>query len=289
MIHYLRGITNTYFFLERCSGNMLKVQFQRLLQSKYLYISLILGCVLTTLHYFQIMRTLVYNDMSDLNKSVIPETAYLLWLNSNGTEVANLFLFILPVLAILPFGTQLLSDIKANYHQLMIMRSSKFMYLQSMVMISAVGGFMVIVIPLALNFLLFILTFPAISPDPFIYYMDGVYSFKTLFFTWQLNHPFLHTLFYIFLSGVSGGLFASLAASLALYFKFSILLLVTPLFFSLLFSALSELLDLAIAPMKFLDISSRMPVELWGVGLFAFVSVLCTGILLFLGGRKLNG
>ncbi|WP_243292947.1 hypothetical protein [Bacillus sp. FJAT-47783] len=270
---------------------MIAIQFQRLLHSKFFYIGLIIGSLITVLHYFQTTMTIIGGEKAAAlygKQSIIPDSAYLLWLNASMSEMTDLFFMLLPILAVLPFSIQLLTDKKVNYHQLMMMRSGKYTYLFSMLFISAVAGFLVIVIPILINFLLFSLTFPAISPNPFIYYTYGIYSFKTLFISLQLNYPLMHTLFYILLSGFIGSLFAIFSSVLCLYFRFTLIVLATPVFISLLISVCSEFFHIALSPINFLDMSSVLPVYPWSVLLFCISMIICTLILLIIGVRNLD-
>jgi hypothetical protein len=270
---------------------LIAIQFQRLLHSKYFYISLIIGSLITVSHYLQTVLTIISGEKAAAlygKQMTIPDSAYLLWLNASMSQITDMFFMLLPILAVLPFSIQLVVDKKANYYQLMMMRSGKYKYLLSMLIISGVGGFLVIVIPLLINFLLFSLTFPAISPDPFVYYINGLFSFKTLFFYLQLNYPLIHTLFYILLSGVIGSLFAIFALVLCLYFRFTLIVLVIPVIISILISVCSEIFHIGLSPLNFLDMSTGVPVYLWAVLVFCFCMIICTSILLIIGGRKLD-
>lgn len=265
---------------------MIGIQFQRLLHSTNFYLSLGIASLLAITQY--IVAAVPLLDGMD-SSTIIPPSAYLLWLNSSISEITNLFLLILPILAIVPFSMQLLVDKKSKYYQLMMMRSGKFNYLFSMVAVSSLAGFIVIAIPLLLNFFLFSLTFMAIPPNPIIHYVDGIYGFKTLFFSLQLNHPLLHILLYIFLSGVVGSLYACLATTFALFFNFSLIVLVIPMIFHLIVHVVNEPINVAISPINFLNISSRVPVHLWSVSLFCVFVLLCIIILFVIGGKKLDG
>ncbi|WP_382360273.1 hypothetical protein [Lentibacillus kimchii] len=194
---------------------------------------------------------------------------------------------LVPILAALPFSTQFLVDRKTNYYELMMMRSGKYKYLFSMLAVSAFAGFLAIAIPLLINFLLFSLTFPAIHPDPFVYYTQGLFSFKTLFYSLQLNFPLIHTLFYIFLSGIIGSLFAVFSAALCLHIRFSLISLVIPVIISILISGLSELVEVGLSPIDFLDMNATAPVYLWCIALFGILMIMLTFILAIIGVRRL--
>jgi hypothetical protein len=263
---------------------LLIVQFKRLLNNRLFYISLFLGSIITVLHYLQITMNIYGNQLS------IPDSAYLLWLNSNSrlSDITKLFFILLPILAVLPFSIQLLIDKKTNYYQLIMIKSGKYKYLLSMLTISSIGGFLVIAIPISINFLLFSITFPYITPDPFIYYTDGLSSYKTLFFYLQLNYPLIHTLIYILLSGIVGSIFALFAAVLCLYLRFSLIILVTPLFINLLMSFLGEFFGVSLSPIYFLEMSSELPVYLWSVLVYCSFMIICTIILFIIGVRRLE-
>ncbi|PAD39523.1 hypothetical protein CHH53_04745 [Terribacillus sp. 7520-G] len=93
---------------------LLAVQFSRLLHSKFFYISILIGCFITMAHFLQT------TSISTNETSIIPNSAYLLWLNVSMSEIVNMFFMMLPILAVLPFSTQLLIDKKTKYHHLMI-------------------------------------------------------------------------------------------------------------------------------------------------------------------------
>jgi len=268
---------------------LIVVQFQRLIHSKFFYISLLVGSIITISQYVQTAWTIIRGEALYGKASTIPDSAYLLWLNTSLSEITNLFLMLLPVLAVLPYSLQLLVDKKTNYSQLMIMKSGKYKYLFSMLTMSAFSGFLVVAIPIFVNFLLFSLTFPAISPNPFVYYIYGIDAYDTLFFNLRLNAPLIHTMIYIFLSGLVGSLFAVFTTTLCLYFRYTLIILAIPLFINLLISVVDESFTMAVSPLNFLKMTVSLPVHLWDVLLFALLMIFLTCILLGIGVRRLAG
>lgn len=266
--------------------HLLAVQVKRLFYSKLFYISLLIGSAITIAQYIQ-MTTIIFSS-EKMVKSIIPDSTYLLWLNINLSELTNLFFMLLPILAVLPFSIQLLVDKKTNYSQFMIMKSGKYTYLFSMIIVSSISGFLVIFLPILINFFLFSLTFPAISPSPFIYYMYGLDWFDTLFYELHLSYPLIHALFYIFLSGLIGSLFAALATTLCLFFRYTLIILTIPLIINLITSLLSEFFEIGISPMLFLNMTSSVPIYLWSTLMFCCFMIVCTLILLSIGVRRLE-
>ncbi|MFC4387880.1 hypothetical protein ACFOZ1_08655 [Gracilibacillus marinus] len=270
---------------------MLSVQFKRLFYSKYFYLSLIIGSLIAIFQYAQI-TSMVFADLKDRALSghspAIPDSSYLLWMYSSLSEIANLSLVLLPILAVIPYGIQLLTDRKTNYAQLMIMKAGKHRYLFSMLAVSAAAGFLVIVLPLLLNFLLFAITFPSIAPNQFLYYMYSPGSYQVLFFDLHQSFPFLHTMIYITLAGLVGGFFAMFATSLGLIVRFQLLLVVVPLLFTFILSMIDEFLQLSLAPYDFLHMVNALPTELFYVYIFFGLLLLGTAAFYGIGVRNIG-
>jgi hypothetical protein len=256
---------------------VLRVHFIRLLESPYLYFSILIGIIITTFQYILSLGFLSYSD--------IPMSSYLTWLSSTGfNPMTSIFLLILPILAALPYGAQLRLDVKTGYFDLSIHKSTRGKYYTSIYLINAFAGFFVILVPVTWNFLLHSLTYKAITPNPMLYYSHVPESRTTLFYHLFFNFPVVNTIIYILLFGLVGSVMATLALSSGFFAKNKLIIFSIPFVFQLFLSLLPS--GLFINPQDFLLSVSISVVQLGGVIKFFLVTLFLTSIVFFLGKIK---
>ena len=259
---------------------MVRVHFMRLIESKSLYFSLLIGLLITTGQY-----VFVSLDVRSFTQGVIPKSSYLTWLGANGfDQITTIFLFILPILAALPYGAQLQSDIHYGYYELSSSKISKRKYLSSIYIVNAIAGFLAIIIPVMFNFFLHSLTYKAIVPNPMLYYGYVPEQNTTLSNYLFFNHPFINTLMYIVLFGLVGSAMAMLSLSSGFFTKKKLIIFSIPFAFQLILFILPT--DISLNPMEFLPSVSTRTVQFEGViGFFLGILFLCS-IFIYLGKRR---
>lgn len=256
---------------------MVRVHLQRLFENRAFYVSLFIGICLTTSQFiFSVINSNSFPSGS------IPKSSYLTWLGANGFDTATtIYLFLLTLLAAIPYGAQLYIDKKTGYYELVISKSSKLKYHSSIATVNFIAGWLVVSLPVLFNFYLHSLKFRAIKPNPVLYYDKVPGEFSTLFYNLFNEHPLIHTVIYIGLFGLVGSMMAAVSLASSLVIQKKIFIYATPFIFQLLLFSFP--ISISLNPMEFLLTVSTSVVQLKGVCIFFILSTLLCSSFYFLG------
>ncbi|MDA1507894.1 hypothetical protein PDJ93_06500 [Bacillus cereus group sp. BcHK28] len=92
-------------------------------------------------------------------------------------------------------------------------------YFLSLYSINFIISFLIIAIPLLFNFYLYLMTYPAVAPNPIINYTSATISPTAQFHTVYYGHPNIYFLMYVFLNGMYGAICSSLALAVSFFIK----------------------------------------------------------------------
>ena len=147
-----------------------------------------------------------------------PNTVYEEWIGVDKFSFfAVVFYMAMPLLAVLPYGTELLEDHLSGYNRHVVIRKNREAYYLTGFMTAFLSGMLVIAIPMVINFLLHTSTYPLLIPQ------DGrgsapigrVTMWGALFF----EHPLVYTLIYLFIPSFYCGLVACFSVAIGLVFE----------------------------------------------------------------------
>ncbi|MCC2929941.1 hypothetical protein ACWH4V_19970 [Bacillus mojavensis] len=189
----------------------------RLLHRKSFYISLLFG-LFCAIAYF-------YADELFLTESLekdggVAFTPYTKWMGIGGfSDYPALFLFLLPILATLPLADLFASDHRTGFTSFLFSRKKASSYFKHLLIINFAAGFFAGAIPLCINLYLSFMKLPNVPPDRVINNEMPLVTGYTFFPDLYYNHPLLHIFFYIMLTGLFAGIWATLALSIGMFFK----------------------------------------------------------------------
>lgn len=195
--------------MERHTKTMIITECSRAFREKGFWLSLCAGMAISLKHAFthltrgsQMMGEAVGSMGAHYTGS-----AYGQWMAMDISEPEiGLFLFLVPLLATLPYAMSYNKDRSAGYYAQLVSRGGLKEYLIGKYVAVFVSGFIVVVIPLLINFLLVTLDTPLRVPLVISSSALGTREFGLI--KLYFHHPLLFTLFYIFLDGLWGGVFA---------------------------------------------------------------------------------
>lgn len=153
------------------------------------------------------------------NPHMSTETLYNSWIGGEfSTWGTSAFFFLLPLLAVLPYGGSLATELKSGYVKNMFTRIGRGKYLTAKYLAAFLSGGTVIAAALLLNWLAVACFIPMRMPEAceFIYY--GIYPddlWSGLFYT----APVLYDLLFIGLGFLFAGLWSMLSLSMAYLVK----------------------------------------------------------------------
>lgn len=220
-------------------------------------------------------------EMGDIqgNPMLTSMSLFCRWIGADVTSFeSNIFFFLLPVIAVLPYGWSLAGEIQSGYTKSILCRTSRRKYFVSKYIAVFSSAAIIIVVPLIVNFILLSLFLPALKME--IIYPYGILGQRSMWSGIYYEAPFLYIVFYILLDAVFAGLIASISTAFAFFTKYKVTAIFLPLFVMLVidyfdtnFSSGWEL-----SPIKFLH---TLPVanDRTGLGILVLGSLLIIGTL----------
>ena len=148
----------------------LKIELRRVLRSKLLWLTLLIGCAITVSQYFMnVLSNVQYLDIfqSQPFGTICPHTWYEKWIGGElSTSQSYIYFMLIPILCVLPHSTSLAYDRSSGYTYNLFTRGKKVHFYFAKYITTFFSGGVVVILPLIINLLLSICTLPTITPDP---------------------------------------------------------------------------------------------------------------------------
>lgn len=270
----------------KCIKNeMRKALFSRAALITYLLsFSLVIYHTVTKAEIYNSFYTAYKTGAVQGNPMITAVSLFCNWLGADVTSfAASVFFFLLPIIAVMPYGWSLAGEIKSGYTKNIISRIPRKVYFFSKYLASFVSGALAVMIPLLLSFLLVSLFLPALHMENI--YPYGAIGEKSMWAELYYSNPFLYSMMYILLDGVFAGLIACISTVLAFFTRSRVSVVLMPFFLMLFldYIDINVLPGWELSPVKFLQ---ALPVvnERNGVidlVFFLIFSVFTLGILLY--------
>lgn len=214
---------------------ILKIELKRAFKSKGMLLAVLIGCALSIAQVVDDQIPAYFrNEIMDFtNWSIVPPSDVSgTWMagNSSNPEVFIFFLLV-PVFAMLPFGTSYFTDGDSGFLKNIYTRCSRKSFLRAKYISAFISGGTAVVIPLILNVLCCLTLLPNLIPST-IYRQNGVdpsMLFSSVYFT----HPLLYILIFLLIDFVIGGIFACLTLAVSFLSDYKIMIAVIPFFIQL--------------------------------------------------------
>lgn len=242
--------------------------------------------------YHTVTKAQIYNEFYAAyqagdgagNPMITSVSLFCNWLGADVTSFAtSVFFFLLPIIAVMPYGWSLAGEIRSGYTKNIISRIPRKSYFFSKYFAGFVSGALAVMIPLPLSFLLAALFLPALRMENI--YPYGTIGEKSMWAALYYSNPFLYSMLYILLDGVFAGLTACISIVLAFFIRSRVTVVLVPFFLMLLldYIDMNVLPGWEISPVKFLQ---ALPVVNERSGVIDFVMFLIfaaftLGVLLY--------
>lgn len=227
---------------------------------------------------------------SDLLKNnIFHDSPYSKWFSIDPFNFSPvIFFLILPMLASMPVSMILHEDMKSGILNQLRSKYKLKSILSGYAVVSFIVGFCAVFIPLALNFITYLLLLPNIRPDNLVNSNMLIVGRNTLFVSIFYQHPLIHVISSIVWSSFWGGLFTIFAVGVSIWAKNKYLALFSGLILQMFLLILNTFLNLSklgsYVPKDFLSETSATNIDLrLVVGITAIFIVVNT--LLFKLGR----
>lgn len=212
-----------------------KLELRRVIFNKWTGLAFIAGlvmCFIPLWDKFTYMSEFYEMNSNGADKVLCTATPYDNWLLfEQMNSMHYLYLFIMPLLAALPFGASYYMDSKTGYIKQLVSRCGIRKYVMAKYGATFISGGTVVSLPLLIQLMLLALIYPVNKPQRF----DSVFFCETapgidLFF----EHPIIYCIIWCAIVFIVAGLFAviSIAVTDIAYNYFSII--ITPFVFAFL-------------------------------------------------------
>ena len=144
---------------------MLQHEIRLALKSKEFYISFVIGIILMSIHYFEVIFPSVkYIDIS-VREGMLPHSVFSKWVGASGSSfVPSLYFFLFPLLASFPFGASFYQDSHNGYLQQMVLLNGRKKYFLSKYVAIFLAGGLATTLPLLFELYAAAMTLPSIIP-----------------------------------------------------------------------------------------------------------------------------
>ncbi|GAB1303773.1 hypothetical protein [Bacillus altitudinis] len=199
---------------------MLNSCFIKIFQRKAFYFAILIGCTLSGIYFFMdVYPNIKYGQISP----------YTSWIESTtGSAIPGLFFTLMPILAALPAADIYRRDVQTGNWNFIATRGKKANYFFHLFTLNFLAGGIVVSVSLLFNIYLSFMTMPNIPVDPLISGNIDLVNSSTLFPDFYYQHPFLHMLFYVFLSFIFAGVFANIGLAASLFINKSFIVILIP-------------------------------------------------------------
>ena len=209
-------------------------------------LALLVGCALSIWHVITVIMPISEGQNYELSANAIddlyvPISLFSTWMGNELFPIQSyIFYLILPLLAVLPFGSSFFEDIKSGYIINVCTRVEKKIYFKAKYLAVFLSGGVAVVAPLLLNLVLSSMFMPAFIPDNGTV---GTISPTTMAYEVFFTHPLIYVLMLIVIDFIFAGVIATLALSYTYFTEHRFGVMIVPFVFYFFIYSLTNLTD----------------------------------------------
>ena len=209
-------------------------------------LALLVGCALSIWHVITVIMPISEGQNYELSADVIddlyvPISLFSTWMGNELFPIQSyIFYLILPLLAVLPFGSSFFEDIKSGYIINVCTRVEKKIYFKAKYLAVFLSGGVTVVAPLLLNLVLSSMFMPAFIPDNGTV---GTISPTTMAYEVFFTHPLVYVLMFIVIDFIFAGVMATLSLSYTYFTEHRFGVMIVPFVFYFFIYSLTNLID----------------------------------------------
>lgn len=276
---------------------IIKMEMWKIFHGRMFWITLSVAMAIVLCDVFQNY----YLVVTDFNSRAFKHSGYegyslfVRWIGINSDTLGEaVFLFVFPLLAVLPYGWSHLSEMKSGYTNNILCRTSRRNYIISKYIAVFMSGGLVIAIPMFFNLMGNAMVCPACIPtctSMLTSVWQGAFL-PMLYYT----HPWIYSLIWIAVDFLWGGAISCISLALGFFIKKNVLLLLTPFavfvafdFCISLFSGTTKKMKLELSPLHLLHETTYNLNPAWLVFGMIFLLIILTAIITFRMGKRYEG
>lgn len=224
---------------------ILKEEVRRSLQSRGMVLSLTLGGMIAAA---QVIQYQVPKHLWNLTRDceafpiLYPSSVADSWLAGSPVYLEGfLYFLIIPILAVLPFGTSYFSDQASGFLKGLYTHTSRRDYLTAKYIAAFCSGGFAVVLPLILNLLCALVLLPNLTPQS-VFQNNGICA-ANLFYQIYFSHPVIYIVLFLGADFVMGGIWACAGLACSFLSDYKIVVAVCPFFLQLGIHVICTMLD----------------------------------------------
>ena len=209
-------------------------------------LALLVGCALSVWHVITVIMPISEGQNYELSANAIddlyvPISLFSTWMGNELFPIQSyIFYLILPLLAVLPFGSSFFEDIKSGYIINVCTRVEKKIYFKAKYLAVFLSGGVAVAAPLLLNLVLSSMFMPAFIPDNGTV---GTISPTTMAYEVFFTHPLVYVLMFIVIDFIFAGVIATLSLSYTYFTEHRFGVMIVPFVFYFFIYSLTNLID----------------------------------------------
>lgn len=262
---------------------MFKEEFSRAIRSRGMFLALVIGCAISMINVIQYQIPTYQNNLAiDFEKFPIiyPFSVSDTWLAGNTANLESFVYFlILPILAVLPFGTSYFEDKQSGYLKGIYVRTNRKKYLSAKYTATFLTGGCAVVIPLILNLLCCIVLIPNLIAASALPH-NGIHA-ANVFYELYFSYPMLYILIFLFIDFILGGIFACAALACSFLSDYKVIVAICPFFIQLVIHVICTMLGTIDYSSVYFAQSGYGLKHLWVLGIY-FVVGICATMVIFM-------
>lgn len=218
---------------------MVRFELSRCLRGKGVKLAVFLAVLLAAGEFFG--YRVLFQEMKELAKELrkqqginpsglYPSSLYEGFINGDGFTIFNqLYYYLFPILAVLPFGCSFFTDENTGYLKYIYSQKRKEGYLLAKYMAAFLSGAVAGVLPAVLSFIFNALYLPAVIPNTLS--QQSKINDISVMADFYYACPWAYFLVYLLLGMLAGGFLATLALCVSFFARNALLVLFSPMIF----------------------------------------------------------
>lgn len=199
-------------------GALLRIEVERAFKSRMFWLMLLLGIVITGIEF--VIAPLKYSkdiigafDGSIGNTINTVFNSWFFSLQKNAIPLRQLYIMIMPLMAVFAYGYSAVSDIKSGYIENIYTRIDKKYYLIVKCVVSHIAGGIVVVVPLLMNLIACSMILPSVKMQAVV----GFYEPRgfSLLSGVAYTHPYIYIFIELMIIFFYTGLFTTFSVMLS--------------------------------------------------------------------------
>ena len=208
-----------------------KNEIKRSICNRWMMVAIIVSAIFGIAGFFYTLNGKIeYNAMlvqmgQEKMQYITNDTAYTKWMFFDDSNfVRYIYLFVMPILVTIPYGTSYYSDCRSGYIKQMVTRTSSRSYHKAKYLANFISAALIFLAPACINFVMTSWIYPMYNPSPLVANLREYNLFYKLFY----DVPYVYLIGCIFYYCIISGLLASISLLVSKYIENYFSIIITP-------------------------------------------------------------